>query len=238
MAKLKILGSSSAGNAYILEASDETLIIELGVGWSEILRSLNYDLTKVYSCLVSHRHSDHSCAISHALKNGLDIYSCQDVQTIHPQVKVLKNGVKKQIGAFKVQPIPLYHSCECIGFLIEHEDFGKIVFATDTNEIPYRFKNCNHLIIECNYDVDVLIDHACSDMYSQSASENHLELNDTIDFIKQNYSCDIQSITLIHLSNNNINASVAKKRIVDEIGFGNVYIADVGVEVTLNKDEF
>lgn len=54
--KLKVLGSSSKGNCYLLECSDETLILELGVSWEEILKGLNYDLKKVRACLVSHHH--------------------------------------------------------------------------------------------------------------------------------------------------------------------------------------
>lgn len=238
MAKLKVLSSGSSGNCYILECENEQLSIELGISWKEILKGLNYDLTKVRACLVSHQHLDHSCAISHALKNGIDAYSCQDVQTIHPQVKVLKKGIKTLIGGFSAQPIPLYHNTECIGFLIEHSEFGRLVFATDTNSIPYRFKNVNHFLVECNYDVDILIDNACDNIHSQSASENHMELNDTIEFLKQNYSSSLQSITLIHLSNGNINAKTAKKRVQDELGLSNVIVADAGVEIELIKEDF
>ena len=238
MSVLKCLGSSSSGNAYILECDNEQLIIELGVSWKEIMKGLNYDITKVRACLTSHIHKDHSKSIPNAIKYGLQVVSCVEVRTIHPQVKVLKKGVKTLIGGFKIQPIPLYHNVECIGFLIEHSEFGRLVFATDTNSIPYRFKDVNHFLVECNYDVDILIDNACDNIYSQSASENHMELNDTIEFLKQNNSSPLQSITLIHLSNGNINAKTAKKRVQDELGFSNVIVADAGVEIELIKEDF
>ena len=100
------------------------------------------------------------------------------------------------------------------------------------------FKDVNHFLVECNYDVDILIDNACDNIHSQSASENHMELNDTIEFLKQNYSSSLQSITLIHLSNGNINAKTAKKRVQDELGFSNVIVADAGVEIELIKEDF
>jgi phosphoribosyl 1,2-cyclic phosphodiesterase len=56
MAKLITLGSSSSGNAYILDCGNEQLIIELGVSWKDILKGLDYNLTKVRACLVSHQH--------------------------------------------------------------------------------------------------------------------------------------------------------------------------------------
>ena len=52
---LNVLGSGSSGNGYILtNDSGDSLIIELGVKWDEYLRALNYDISKVAGCLVSH----------------------------------------------------------------------------------------------------------------------------------------------------------------------------------------
>lgn len=54
MATLKVIGSSSSGNAYILDCKDEQLIIELGVSFREILEGLNYKLDSVVGALCSH----------------------------------------------------------------------------------------------------------------------------------------------------------------------------------------
>lgn len=56
MAKLKVLGSSSQGNCYILDCQGESLIIELGLPWKEILKGLNYreGFERVRGCLTSH----------------------------------------------------------------------------------------------------------------------------------------------------------------------------------------
>ena len=56
MAILKILSSGSHGNSYILECDNEQLLIELGISWKDILKGLDYNLTKVRACLVSHQH--------------------------------------------------------------------------------------------------------------------------------------------------------------------------------------
>lgn len=238
MAKLRVLSSGSSGNCYILECGNEQLIIELGVSWKEILKGLNYDLSKVQACLVSHQHLDHSKSIPNAIKYGLQVVSCEEVRIIHPQVKVLKKGVKMRLGGFSVQAIPLQHNCECYGFLIEHNSIGKLIFCTDTNSVPYRFKGINHWLIESNYSNDLLIDNMCNDTYSQSASENHMEIEDTIEVLKQNYSSELQTIILCHLSNGNSNAELFKQRVKDELGFDNVFIADSGVEVELIKEDF
>lgn len=54
MAKLKVLSSGSIGNSYIISTKKEDLLLELGISWSEINRGLNYNLSKVGGCLVTH----------------------------------------------------------------------------------------------------------------------------------------------------------------------------------------
>ena len=61
---LKVLGSSSQGNCYILENRDEALIIEAGVRFIEVKKALGFDIRKVSGCLITHQHNDHAKATS------------------------------------------------------------------------------------------------------------------------------------------------------------------------------
>lgn len=54
MALLKVVGSGSSGNSYIVECDNEILLIELGMSWKDILKGLNYKIEDVAGCLVSH----------------------------------------------------------------------------------------------------------------------------------------------------------------------------------------
>ena len=238
MATLSVIGSSSVGNCYILDCNCEKLISELGCSWSEILSQLTFDLSRVSGALVSHRHQDHAKSISNALKYGLSVYSTEDVQSIHPKVKVLKKSHKTRIGRFVVQPIPIKHSVECYAFLIEHDDIGRLVFVTDCESFPYKIKNVHHFLIEANYSEDIAIDNMCNGFDNRSMSNQHLEINDTIDALKQNYSPSLQTVLLLHLSSGNSNANEFKQRVKDELGFSNVYVADRGLTINLDKDEF
>lgn len=239
MATLKVLSSGSHGNCYLLQCANETLILELGIKWGDILKGLNYNLGCVCGCLCSHLHSDHSRSIQNALSFGLSVYSCEEVANTYVGVETLNLKEKTRIGkGFIVQPIKLFHNVECYGFLIQHEEFGKMVFCTDTNSVPYKFKSVNHWLIEANYSQDVLIDNACDNSYSRSASENHLEINDTIEVLKRNYSSELQNVVLIHLSSGNSNEKDFKERVQQELGFDRVWIANSGVEIELNKSEF
>lgn len=53
---IKIVSSGSIGNSYILECEKEVLLLELGIGWNDIKKALNFDLSKVVGVCVSHSH--------------------------------------------------------------------------------------------------------------------------------------------------------------------------------------
>lgn len=56
MATLKVVGSGSQqGNTYILETSEEKLILDLGCKWEDIMKSLNYQIDNVVGALCTHR---------------------------------------------------------------------------------------------------------------------------------------------------------------------------------------
>ena len=65
-----------------------------------------------------------------------------------------------------------------------------------------------------------------------------MELSDTIEFLKENYSSDLQSVTLIHLSQTNIDAEKAVQRVKDELGFANVKFAQKNDVIQLETCEF
>ena len=80
-----------------------------------------------------------------------------------------------------------------------------------------------------------MIDNMCENIFSQSASENHLNIDQCIDVLKANFGACTNTIVLAHLSDGNSNASEFLNRTKDELGFDNVFIADKGLVVDLKK---
>ena len=56
---LRILGSSSSGNCYLLENETECLMIECGIPIKEVKKAMNFNMRKIVGCIASHRHNDH-----------------------------------------------------------------------------------------------------------------------------------------------------------------------------------
>lgn len=55
--KLKCLGSSSAGNCYLLTSNNgETLILDCGIPIKEIKKGLNWHIRGIRGMIISHAH--------------------------------------------------------------------------------------------------------------------------------------------------------------------------------------
>jgi phosphoribosyl 1,2-cyclic phosphodiesterase len=72
---LKIIGTGSKGNAYVLKNEHEVLLIETGVNIKEIKRALDFDYSKIVGCIVTHEHLDHSKSMYDVMRLGIDVYS-------------------------------------------------------------------------------------------------------------------------------------------------------------------
>ena len=53
-----------------------------------------------------------------------------------------------------------------------------------------------------------------------------------------NYSSELQTICLLHLSDSNSDETLFKQKVIDDIGFDNVYVARKGLEIELQESEF
>lgn len=78
---LKVLGSSSQGNCYILENKNEALIIEAGVRFIEVKKALGFDIRKVSGCLITHQHNDHAKYIKAMVESGFPTLALEEVWT-------------------------------------------------------------------------------------------------------------------------------------------------------------
>lgn len=186
------------------------------------------------------RHCDHlnEDTLNTFVKYGIPVYSCLDVVKRYKNVNLMQSRRKVQLGGFKIQSFKLQHSCECIGFIIIHEEFGKLVFCTDCAEFKLKIKDVHHWMIECNYSDDIIINNLCDNIENRSHSNRHLELNDTINALKKNYSINMQNVILLHLSNENSNADEFVKKVKKELSFDNVFVAERNLLLPLHKEEF
>lgn len=236
--KLKVLGSGSSGNCYLLQGDKETLIIECGISYKEILKGLDFNLSNVVGCLISHEHKDHCKAVNDLIKNGINVYGSEgtfagiEVKENH-RIKRIKALEQFKIGEFIILPFDTQHdSNEPLGFVITHKDIGTLLFATDTYYIQYKFKGINHILVECNYSMDILAEKELPKSLKTRVIKSHFELDNVKEFLRATDLSTVKEIMLIHLSDSNSNA-VEFKDSIERLTGKPTYIASNELEINL-----
>ena len=142
----------------------------------------------------------------------------------------------QMIGGFRVQPFDLEHSVRNYGYVIDCPSGERILFATDCTHIPYSFKDVSIFMCEANYDIDTVIDSVTSGEDVKSGFQNHQNIEDTVSFLRENYTAKCLGVLLIHLSSTNSDEKKFIQRIKDELGIENVQAAHAGQVYEYNDD--
>lgn len=53
---MKCIASGSKGNSYALISNDEILLLEAGMNLLEVKRKIDFQISKVVGCVISHEH--------------------------------------------------------------------------------------------------------------------------------------------------------------------------------------
>lgn len=243
--ELKIIGSSSSGNAYLLMNAKEALLIECGVRFDLIKRSLSFNLAKVVGALITHSHNDHCASVHHVQTAGIDVYSStethEEMRTMGShRTRFLHEGVEQSIGNFKVLPFRVEHDTGMpFGFIIYHEEMGHCLFLTDSFYSKYTFKNLNQIIVEANYSEEILNEKLLSEkkFLRDRVLQSHMSIRTCKDMLRANDLTSVNNIVLIHLSSSNSNAAEFKRE-VEEITGKTVTIAEPGITIPFGRTPY
>lgn len=248
--KLHVLGSSSSGNCYLFqsEKTGEVLAVEAGVKFNKVKKVLDFNLNSIVGCIVSHEHGDHAkcvgdfinacipCYMSQGTKHALGFSSSYWAKGLLPFEQVVING-------FRVIPFPVQHdAAEPYGYLIRHEECGTVLFATDTYFLKYKFPGLNNVMLECNYSKEILDANFTAGRIDKKRYEHtiksHMSYDNCLLTLQANDLSQVCNILLLHLSDNNSNATEfihGIERLYPEI---EITAATNGLSLTFNKNPY
>ena len=248
--KLHVLGSSSSGNCYLFqsEKTGEVLAVEAGVKFNKVKKVLDFNLNSIVGCIVSHEHGDHAkcvgdfinacipCYMSQGTKHALGFSSSYWAKGLLPFEQVVING-------FRVIPCPVQHdAAEPYGYLIRHEECGTVLFATDTYFLKYKFPGLNNVMLECNYSKEILDANFTAGRIDKKRYErtikSHMSYDNCLLTLQANDLSQVCNILLLHLSDNNSNATEfihGIERLYPEI---EITAATNGLSLTFNKNPY
>jgi phosphoribosyl 1,2-cyclic phosphodiesterase len=225
--EITALSSSSKGNCYRVTDGSTPLMLECGLSYKDIQRGFNFQLSSVAACLVTHEHNDHVKAIKDVMKAGIDVYASKGtfeaLSITGHRMKSVKAKEQFQIGTWTILPFEVEHDVsEPIGFLLVNQQGEKLLFATDTYFIRYKFTGLTHILVECNYSKEILNQNVAAGFIDKGRKKrlmrSHFSLENVKDFLKANDLSKVQEIWLLHLSDTNSNADLFKKEVQELTG--------------------
>ena len=218
---IKVLGSSSKGNCYIVSDGTTRLLLDCGVPIKRILSGIDFKPGSVAGCLVTHSHGDHVKSARELMFRGINVYAsagCIGAADIGGAVPV-KSMKMFTVGTFRVLPFDTQHDVpEPLGFLLKSTVTGeKLLYFTDTYYLKYRFVGITHILCEANYDPDILQRRVDDGEVPRMLADRVISSHMSIDHLEQFFrACDLsklRKIWLCHLSDGNSNAEEFRARI-------------------------
>ena len=114
MIHIKPLASGSAGNCYYITDGRSPLLLEAGLPIQKIKEGLNYRLSEIEGCFVSHEHLDHCKAVEDIMTAGIDCYmsagTAEQLKLNSHRVNTMENKKQYNLGMWT-----------CLAFDVEHD---------------------------------------------------------------------------------------------------------------------
>lgn len=244
--QLKVIGTGSSGNAYLLIASNgETVLIEQGLKYKKILPHLEHGLKNVVFMLCSHLHGDHSVSTRDFMEAGIDCviaekeYQAKHIKGVDYRKIPIAHGEKYTNGDWTVWAFNIEHDTpEPLGFVIDHPESGRTLFLTDTCYIDKKFPGINNMLLEANFCDDImqkrLESGSLNERLAARIRKNHLSLNQCLSILEENDLSQVNNICLIHLSDGNSHAKRFQETVYNAT-LKNVTIAEAGLVLKWNR---
>lgn len=235
--KVKSFGSSSAGNAYLLDDGASVLLLECGFTFknlTKMIRETGYAVSQLSGVLISHEHRDHAECWDKLVDYGLKVYASDG--TIAALAK--RNGEQAKrlipltpepgqdvsapvsIWTYDVLAFRTFHdAAEPVGFLIRSRaDQEKLVFATDTVNLRYHFPGVTKMMLEANYS-EALVDpnsHVPESVVKRIRN-THMELDRLCAYLREQDLSVCREIYLMHLSDHSSSEYIFYHKVKDAV---------------------
>jgi phosphoribosyl 1,2-cyclic phosphodiesterase len=225
------LASSSAGNCYVLYDGHSYLLLEAGIKYKDLVKELarkGLKLTDIKHVLVSHNHKDHSVA-ANDISRFMTVWGSEiTLEGVTGKKKVLRPNRWNTVGNYKVIGFDTEHDCPgALGFIIKSlATDEQLLFATDTKYIRFNLRQYkfDYVMLECNYDDDLLEDIKIHPSLKRRLINSHLGLKTAVKTLKALDLSNCKGIYLLHLSDRHANEDKMLNTVMAETGVS-TYVA-------------
>jgi phosphoribosyl 1,2-cyclic phosphodiesterase len=225
---ITVLASSSLGNAYIVSDGETSILLDAGIPYKELQTKSDFKVNEVAACFISHEHGDHSKAVKDLLSTAIDVYALSDTLSAlniaeHHRVHNVLPLVPIVINTFEIMAVTMYHDCPCVGYMVYSTSTKeRLFFATDTYKITVNPQEIDYLILEINYQKEI-VNKLVNEGKMESGIRarllfSHYELSKALNWLSKIDKNRLKRIYIAHLSNGHSNAEEIKAAVIAETG--------------------
>lgn len=215
-----VLASGSRGNAIFISDGSTSLLLDAGLSGIEIerrLRSRELCPENLDAILVSHEHEDHIRGVGVLSRRfKLPVYLSRKTEQAASsnlghieRLRHFECGSGFMIKTLAIHPFSISHDAEDPAGFTVAQNGTKIGIATDlgiaTSVVREHLRDCSLLILEANYDPDMLINGPYPWPLKQRirSRTGHLSNKDSKELLQEIRHDQLLHVILAHLSEKN-----------------------------------
>jgi len=228
----QIIASSSSGNCSLLQCANKRILIDAGItlkALKEYLAGQSLSMEDIDAIFITHEHRDH-CKMLGTLSKHTHInvfaseITAERILSSMPAASKLKwkifySSTSFQYDEILIDTIPLQHDAsETVGYKFSYA--GKsLTWATDlgklTEKIKVSAKSSDILVLEANYDIEMLENSSRPYNLKRriSGSHGHLSNEDCFEFLNEIDFEKFHKVYLAHISKECNDVEIVKKHI-------------------------
>ena len=247
MLRFRNLGSGSAGNATLVEASGLIpfrLLVDCGLGIRQLalrLSEADLQLEDIDTIFVTHEHADHiGCVKALALRYRIPVwmsrgtYAAMGMPNFDGLLHTAADGKAIDLGGLQVMPFAVPHDAREPLQLSCTDGAAKLGIATDlghaTSHVMAHLQACDALLLESNHDTDLLNQSAYPPFLKRRVGGDFGHLSNTA---AADIACGLmhgrlKHLVAAHLSAQNNRPDLAQQVLSDALGCnrGDIVVAD------------
>lgn len=238
------LGSGSKGNATLVQHRETTILVDNGFSlrrFRQRLDRLEIEPDSIDALLLTHEHGDHSGGVERLCAHyGIPLWTAVGTaRAVLPagfDYHRLVAGRSVTIGDLEVLPVTVPHDAnEPLQFIFHQIDNGKrLGILTDTGHITRHiedaFTRLDALLLEFNYDADMLASGPYPQYLKQrvGGDHGHLSNEQSLELLRRIDTSCLGSLIAAHISEKNNTVTIVE-RLIRELG-------DVPAPVLANQE--